>query len=416
MKNLPLYLKILIGMVVGIVLGIAAVNFGFTGVVMDWVKPLGDIFMRLLKFIAIPLVTVSLIKGVANIGTIQTLSSMGLKTVLLFVFTTVTAIVIGLALAHFISPGEMVSAESVSSMQQTYGASISAKADLSQALAHGSPLQPIVDIFPENAFAALANNGVMLQVIFISIIFGISILLVGRERCKPFMDFIESLDAIIMKIVELVMAYSPIGVLALIAGMIVVSAGDVSLLSALGMYGLTVILGLAIMILVVYPLLIKLFTKIPLSDFFKGMMPVQLLAFSTSSSAATLPVTMESAIKRLGVSEKTASFVLPVGVTINMEGTACYQAIAALFIAQVLGIELSWLQMLVIVGTTTLSSIGTPGVPGGSVVILVMVLGSVGIPAEGLALIMGIDRPLDMLRTVVNVTGDTTVAALIDKK
>lgn len=403
-------------MVVGIVLGIAAVNFGFTGVVMDWVKPLGDIFMRLLKFIAIPLVTVSLIKGVANIGTIQTLSSMGLKTVLLFVFTTVTAIVIGLALAHFISPGEMVSAESVSSMQQTYGASISAKADLSQALAHGSPLQPIVDIFPENAFAALANNGVMLQVIFISIIFGISILLVGRERCKPFMDFIESLDAIIMKIVELVMAYSPIGVLALIAGMIVVSAGDVSLLSALGMYGLTVILGLAIMILVVYPLLIKLFTKIPLSDFFKGMMPVQLLAFSTSSSAATLPVTMESAIKRLGVSEKTASFVLPVGVTINMEGTACYQAIAALFIAQVLGIELSWLQMLVIVGTTTLSSIGTPGVPGGSVVILVMVLGSVGIPAEGLALIMGIDRPLDMLRTVVNVTGDTTVAALIDKK
>ena len=403
-------------MVVGIVLGIAAVNFGFTSVVMDWVKPLGDIFMRLLKFIAIPLVTVSLIKGVANIGTIQTLSSMGLKTVLLFVFTTVTAIVIGLALAHFISPGEMVSAESVSSMQQTYGASISAKADLSQALAHGSPLQPIVDIFPENAFAALANNGVMLQVIFISIIFGISILLVGRERCKPFMDFIESLDAIIMKIVELVMAYSPIGVLALIAGMIVVSAGDVSLLSALGMYGLTVILGLAIMILVVYPLLIKLFTKIPLSDFFKGMMPVQLLAFSTSSSAATLPVTMESAIKRLGVSEKTASFVLPVGVTINMEGTACYQAIAALFIAQVLGIELSWLQMLVIVGTTTLSSIGTPGVPGGSVVILVMVLGSVGIPAEGLALIMGIDRPLDMLRTVVNVTGDTTVAALIDKK
>lgn len=411
---MPLYTKILIGMVLGIIFGISFVHLGFEKFIVDWVKPLGEIFMRLLKLIAIPLVFISLLKGVGNLSDIKALSNIGIRTLLIYISTTVLAVLIGLTFVEIFSPGDIVSNESAAQLQGAYTQLTHSKQEIAQSLTTQPILQPFVDIFPDNMIGAMATNNNMLQVIFIAIIVGVAILMVGTENSAPIMKLVDSLNVVILKIVDVIMIFSPIGVFALMSGMVVDSAGDVSLLGALGVYALTVILALLTMAFVVYPLLLKLFTKMPLRKFFSSMFPVQLLAFSTSSSAATLPLTMETVEQKLGISNRTAAFVLPVGVTINMDGTSCYQIIAAIFIAQVLGIELGWVELLILVATTTISSIGTPGVPGGSVVILVMVLGSVGIPAEGLALIMGVDRPLDMLRTVVNVTGDATVASIVD--
>lgn len=413
-KSIPLYTKILIGMALGIVIGLIATNTGCDKIITNWIKPFGDIFMRLLKLIAIPLILISLLKGVGNLNNIRSLSTIGVRTMLIYICTTVIAILLGLGLVELFAPGKMVSPDSAAQLQSIYEQSTIQKQQIAQTISNQSPLQPLVDIFPDNMMGAMSTNSNMLQVIFIAIILGIAILLVGKERSAPVIKLVDSLDAIVLKVVDIIMIYAPVGVFALMSAMVVDSAGDFSLLGALGYYALTVILGLLMMIFIVYPTLLKIFTKSSLRHFFRSMMPVQLLAFSTSSSAATLPLTMETVETKLGVSNRTASFVLPVGVTINMDGTSCYQAIAAVFIAQVLGIDLGWQELLVLVATTTISSIGTPGVPGGSIVILVMVLGSVGIPAEGLALILGMDRPLDMLRTVVNVTGDATVATIVD--
>lgn len=415
-KTLPLYVKILAGMVLGVLLGILALNLGFTGGINDWVKPFGEIFMRLLKFIAIPLVLVSLIKGVANLGDIASLSKLGIRTILLYIGTTIFAITLGLVLVNVIAPGKVVSAESAALMQESYSSTVAERSTQASEMAEVPPLQFLVDIFPENMFQSLGNNGGMLQIIVIAILIGVAILLVGKERTAPFMKLIDSLDAIILKLVDLIMQYAPIGVLALMAGMITDTAGNLDLIGALGLYVVTVAIGLLLLIFVFYPTLVKFFSKIPPKKFLRTMTPVQLLAFTTSSSAATLPLNMETVEQKLGVSQRVASFVLPVGMTINMDGTSLYQAVAAVFIAQVLGIDLGWPEMLTIVATTTLSSIGTPGIPGGSIVILIMVLTSVGIPPEGLALILGLDRPLDMLRTVVNVTGDAAVASIVDSK
>lgn len=414
MKSIPLYTKILIGMALGIVIGLIATNTGCDKIITNWIKPFGDIFMRLLKLIAIPLILISLLKGVGNLNNIRSLSTIGVRTMLIYICTTVIAILLGLGLVELFAPGKMVSPDSAAQLQSIYEQSTIQNQQIAQTISNQSPLQPLVDIFPDNMMGAMSTNSNMLQVIFIAIILGIAILLVGKERSAPVIKLVDSLDAIVLKVVDIIMIYAPIGVFALMSAMVVDSAGDFSLLGALGYYALTVILGLIMMIFIVYPTLLKIFTKVSFRHFFRSMMPVQLLAFSTSSSAATLPLTMETVETKLGVSNRTASFVLPVGVTINMDGTSCYQAIAAVFIAQVLGIDLGWQELLVLVATTTISSIGTPGVPGGSIVILVMVLGSVGIPAEGLALILGMDRPLDMLRTVVNVTGDATVATIVD--
>ena len=262
----------------------------------------------------------------------------------------------------------------------------------------------------------MGDNGRMLQIIVIAVLVGVAVLSVGRERTEPFMKLIDALDAILLRLIDLIMRYAPIGVAALMAGMVADTAGNLELLGALGLYVVTVVLGLLLMIFLFYPLLVHFFSKIPVRKFLRTMSPVQLLAFTTSSSAATLPLNMELVERKLGVSQRVTSFVLPMGMTINMDGTSLYQAVAAVFIAQVLGIDLTGVQLLTIVATTTLSSIGTPGVPGGSIVVLLMVLSSVGIPPEGLALILGLDRPLDMLRTVVNVTGDATVASIVDAR
>ncbi|HIW10552.1 MAG TPA: dicarboxylate/amino acid:cation symporter [Candidatus Rikenella faecigallinarum] len=413
-NRLPLYLKILIGMVLGILLGIVSLQAGFADGITNWVKPFGEIFMRLLKLIAIPLVLISLVKGVGNLSDIATLSRIGLKTIGIYVCTTVLAILVGLMLVGVIGPGRMVSPESAAAMQANYRTTVAEQSSQAEAMAETPPLQFLVDIFPDNMVGALGNNAGMLQVIVVAILIGVATLLVGKEKAAPFLNLINSLDHIVLKLIDIIMQYAPIGVLALMAGMVADTAGNMELLGALGLYVLTVVLGLLLMIFLFYPLLLHFFSKTPVRKFLTTMPPVQLLAFTTSSSAATLPLNMETVEQKLGISQRVTSFVLPMGMTINMDGTSLYQAVAAVFIAQVMGIELTAVQILTIIITTTLSSIGTPGVPGGAIVILIMVLSSVGLPAEGLALILGLDRPLDMLRTVVNVTGDATVASIVD--
>ncbi len=412
--KIPLYLKILLSMGVGLLFGIIAYHLSLSDIVMDWVSPFGEIFMRLLKAIAIPLVLISLIKGMTNLGNISSFSRLGGRTLLIYVSTTVVAISFGLLLVNIVRPGRVVDSQSAALIQEQYGGVASSQSINAQSLEKSAPLDWLVDIIPENLFVSLSNNGGMLQIIFIAIIIGIAMVMVGREKCQSLFSLLDSLELVVMKVIDIIMNFAPIGVFALMATMVVQNAGNMQLLGALGLYIITVVSGLVLLTWGFYPILLKLFTRQSVSHFIRKMIPVQLLAFSTSSSAATLPLTMETVKSDLGVSSKTASFVLPVGVTINMDGTSLYQAIGVVFIAQIMGVELSLSELFTILTLTTISSIGTPGVPGGSAVILVMVLGSVGIPAEGLALILGMDRPLDMLRTVTNVTGDATVAAIVD--
>lgn len=414
--KIPLYIKILIGMFAGLIFGLVSVWMGVdSSVIADWITPFGDVFMRLLKLIAVPLVFLSLISGVGNLGDIRKLSSLGLRTIGTYICTTIVAVLLGLVLVNLINPGSVVDRSTAGAIADANQSVVAHSVGVVERIESVSPLKFLVDVVPDNMMGAMSSNSAMLQIIFIAVLIGVAVLAVGREKSAPFVAVVNSLNSIVLKIIDIVMSAAPFGVFALMATMVAQSAGNMSLLGALGLYAATVVLGLLLMIGAVYPLMIKWFTDMPIGRFFRLAWPVQLLAFTTSSSAATLPLTMKQTIEGLGVSEKTASFVLPVGVTINMDGTSLYQAVAAVFIAQVFGIELSFLQMLTIVATTTISSIGTPGIPGGSVVMLLMVLASVGIPAEGLALILGLDRPLDMLRTVVNVTGDMTVVQIVDK-
>ena len=397
------------------------VGFGFVAIalhgdefVRDWVAPLGVIFMRLLKLIAVPLVLVSLVLGVVSLKDIKSLSRIGLKTILIYVCTTILAVSVGLAMVNLIKPGNLFPKDKQNEFVERYQQTLTEREAQLELVRDDSPLKPIVDIVPENVFQAFSSNSNMLQVIFFAILFGVALICVGQSKTGSVIKFFQQLNLVLLKIIDFIMAFAPLGVFALMAGLIVDYAGDAGIISALGMYALTVVLALAVIIFLVYPLILRLFSKKKLGQFFKAVFPVQMLAFSTSSSAATLPLTMERTQKHLGVSEEVSNFVLPVGVTINMDGTSCYQAVAAVFLAQVMGLDLTFGQMLLILATATISSIGTPGIPGGSIVMLMIVLDSVGIPIEGLALILGIDRPLDMLRTVVNVTGDTTVACVVD--
>ena len=412
---MPNYLKILIGMIFGFLIGLLAVSLGITYLVKDWLSPFGDIFMRLLKMIAVPLVLLSLIKGIGGLKDISKLATIGVRTMVIYIFTTLFAISIGTTLALTIKPGSQVDERTSEKLCSDYTSSIDKELSSIKHMEELSPLQGLVDIFPENAFQTLTNNGAMLQVILIAALIGCAAVIVGEEKNKAFMDFVNSANAIVLKVIDIAMLIAPLGVAALIADLIVGTAGDSSLIKALGMYVLTVVFGLFFIMYVFDLLLIHFFTNLKIKDFIRAIIPVQLLAFTTSSSSATLPTTMRVTTETLKLPTKITSFTLPVGATINMDGTSCYQAIAAVFIAQVMGIDLSLTQILVIIGTTTISSIGTPGIPGGSIVISMMVLSAVGIPPEGLALIMGVDRPLDMLRTSVNVTGDVTVSAILSR-
>lgn len=402
-------------MIAGIATGMLFISFGQGEVVQLWIKPWGNIFIRMLQLIAVPLVLVSLIKGVTGIEDIRRFSQIGLKALLIYITTTVCAILVGLALVLSVKPGNFVDAAVASQIKESYHNVVNEKMSAAESTSEQGPLSFLNDIVPDNLFAASSNNSKMLQVIFFAIFFGIAAISLPKEKTKAVLKVVDSLYDIILKMVDYIIRFAPYGVFALMAALVADNSSNLSIFAALGMYTLTVIAGLLLLIFVFYPLLIHLFTRIQTKHFIRSMYPVQLLAFTTSSSAATLPLNMETTERDLGISKEITSFVLPVGTTINMDGTSCYQAIAVVFIAQVMHIHLGWSELIAIVLLTTISSIGTPAIPGGSYVILTMVLSSVGIPADGLALILGVDRPLDMLRTSVNVTGDATVASIIDK-
>ena len=414
MKKLALHWKILIGMLIGIIFGLVMsfINGGsqFIG---DYVKPFGTIFINLLKLIAIPLILASLIKGVSDLKDISKLSLMGGRTIGIYLLTTLTAVTIGLVLVNIIQPGKSISVETRKDLVEAYATDTQAKQAVAAKRKEEGPLKPLVELIPSNIFAAASSNKNMLQIIFFALFFGIGMILLPKKKSKPVKKFFDSFNDVILKMIDMIMKIAPYGVFALLAAL-VVEAPSLELFQALGMYAITLILGLALMI-VVYIIIVNVFTKRSTSFFMKGIAPAQLLAFSTSSSAATLPVTMECVEDSLKVDEEVASFVLPIGATINMDGTSVYQGVAAVFIAQAFGLDLSLSAQLGIVFTATLASIGTAAVPSAGIVMLVIVLAQAGIPEAGLALIFAIDRPLDMCRTVVNVTGDAAVSMLVGK-
>ena len=410
----PLYAKILIGMLAGVLIGIAALTFQQTGFVNNWVRPWGQVFIRLLQLIAVPLVFVSLVKGVIGLSDIGKFSRIGIRTIILYLLTTAFAVTVGMSLGLVVRPGQFVDRQTVVSMQENYKSVVEQKKAEADTMKNSGPLSFLEEVVPDNFVAATSDNRKMLQVIFFAVLFGIAALCIERAKIAPVEQLFDSLYHILLKVIDFVIMFAPYGVTALMAGLVIDFSGNLSMFGALAVYAITVVGGLLFLISVFYPTLIYLFTKMKPNFFIKTMYPVQLFAFTTSSSAATLPLNLETTENKLGVSNEVTSFVLPVGATINMDGTSCYQAIAVLFIAQVIGIDLTLMQLFTILLMTIISSIGTPSIPGGSYVILTMVLASVGIPPEGLALILGIDRPLDMLRTAVNVTGDATVAAIVD--
>lgn len=414
MKKLALHWKILIGMALGVLVGVGLSFFSFgSEFIKDYIKPFGSLFINLLKLIAVPLILASLIKGISDLKDISKLSQMGGRTIVTYLITTLTAVSIGLLLVNIIQPGKSISVETRQELVDAYASDTQEKQEAAAKQREAGPLQPLVDVVPSNIISAASDNRNMLQVIFFALFFGIGMILLPESTVQPVKSFFDSLNSIILKLIDLIMLSAPFGVFALLAAL-VVEAPSLELFQALALYAITLLLGLVLMI-VVYILIVKIFTKRSPSFFMKGIAPAQLLAFSTSSSAATLPATMECVEDNLGVDEEVASFVLPIGATINMDGTSVYQGVAAVFIAQAFGLDLSFTAQLGIVFTATLASIGTAAVPSAGIVMLLIVLAQAGIPEAGLALIFAIDRPLDMCRTIVNVTGDAAVSMLVGK-
>ena len=419
MKKLALHWKILIGMALGVVFALLMTNFEFgKEFIKDWIKPFGTIFINSLKLIAIPLILAALIKGVSDLKDISKLSRMGGRTIIIYIITTVIAVSIGLVLVNIVKPGNSISDKTRTELVDGYSNNTTKYKEEASKQKESGPLQALIDLVPQNIFSAATSNRNMLQVIFFAVFFGIGLILIPEEKGKTVKSFFDGLNEVILKMVDLIMLAAPYGVFALLASLIAESP-SVDLFKALAWYALTVVIGLALMI-IMYNFLVFIFTKKRPSFFMKAISPAQLLAFSTSSSAATLPVTMERVTEHIGVEEEVASFVLPIGATINMDGTSLCQAIAAVFIMQVIWPEgLTFSNQLIIVATALLASIGSAAVPSAGMVMLVIVLESIGFPEEllpiGLALIFAVDRPLDMMRTTVNVTGDATVSMIIAK-
>ena len=416
---MQLHWKIIIGLVLGTIYGIASAVNGWSDFTSDFISPFGTIFLNLLKLIAVPLVVSSLITGVASLSDTTKLSRIGWKTIALYISTTAVAVSIGLILVNVLQPGSLVPNNFQETLSEEYRNTAATKQDLASSVQNNrGPLQPLVDMVPSNMFSAASNNSNMLQIVFISIIFGIALIGIDRKFSQPVLAFLEGINQMIIKLVEMIMYFAPYGVFALIAKTISSVSGDVSqigsILSALLFYMGVVVLGLFIHMGITYLTILKMFTNMDLKHFFKSMAPVQLLAFSTSSSGATLPVTMKRCEKDLGVSEEISSFVLPLGATINMDGTALYQGVAAVFIAQAIGMDLTFANQFTIVATAVLASIGTAAVPGAGIIMLVIILEAINVPSQGIALILGVDRILDMIRTATNVTGDATIACAMD--
>ncbi len=406
MKKIALHWRILIGMFLGVFFGIITIQLNFQHFITDWIKPFGTIFINLLKVIAIPLVITSLIKGITDLKDLSKLSTLGSKTVGLYLASTTVAVTLGLLLVNFLQPGKLIDKTTRQAFLKNYVPSIDTPE-------RQGPLQAFVDIVPENIFNAMSSNQNMLQVLFFAIFIGIGLVLIAPEKSKPVVVFFDGLNEVILKLVDLIMAVAPYGVFALLSALIIESPSAAIFMALIG-YGGTVLLGLGLLTFGVYPLVLWLWKKQNYRHFLKSIAPAQLLAFSTSSSAATLPVTMECVENNLGVGQEVSSFVLPLGMTINMDGTSLYQAVAAVFIAQAFDMDLTLGTQLGIVLTATLASVGSAAVPGAGIIMLTIILGQAQIPEVGLSLILAIDRPLDMCRTITNVTSDATIALLVD--
>lgn len=413
-----LHWQIIIGLILGLIWGLIASVIGLADFTSSYIRPIGTIFIDLLKLIAVPLVLASLVVGVSSLNDMTRLSKMGGKTVAIYMITTMLAITIGLSVVNIMKPGATLPEETRMNLIESYSENVEGRDVAADELRERNILEFFVDIVPENLFEAASDNTNMLQIVFVAILLGIGLVNIPAQKGQPLINFFESLNEVIIKVVDLIMKTAPYGVFALMAAVIVDLTGDdmgqaLLLLRALGWYCIAVLIGLILHVMIVYSSLFKLFSKMRLRDFFKAIQPAILLGFSTSSSLATLPVTMERVEKNLGVGEEVSSFVLPVGATINMDGTSLYQAIAAVFIAQALGMDLTIAQQITIVLTATAASIGAAGVPGAGIIMLVIVLQSVQVPIEGIALILGVDRILDMARTAVNVTGDAAVSVAV---
>ena len=413
-----LHWQIILGLLLGVAFGVVAAANGWSGFVSDWVAPFGTLFLNALKLIAVPLVLASLITGVASLSDLRKLSRIGGKTIAIYLATTALAVVIGLVAVNVIQPGKTLPPDLRDELMATYAEDVSGRAAAAEEAVERGPLQFLVDLVPDNVLASASSNGNMLQVVVIAILLGIGLVQVPKEKGAPVLAFFDGLNEVVIRLVDLIMLMAPLGVFALIASTITSVAGDdvgriAALLGSLGWYCAAVLVGLLVHTFLVYPTLLKLFSPMRIKTFFTGIGPAQLVAFSTSSSGATLPVTMERCEEALGVSEEVSSFVLPLGATVNMDGTALYQAVAAVFIAQALGMGLGLGAQLTIVLTAVLASIGTAAVPGAGIIMLVIILEAIHVPSAGIALILGVDRILDMCRTVTNITGDCMTATIV---
>jgi proton glutamate symport protein len=412
MKKLALHWRILLGMAFGVIFALVLTQFVWgKDLIVNWIKPFGTIFINALKLIAIPLILASLITGIANLNNLTQLSKMGLRTISIYIATTLIAVSLGLGIVNIVKPGTAVTEETRAQLISSYEKQAGDRITAAEKTKQSGPLKPLEDLVPENIVAAASANGNMLQVIVFAIFFGLGLILIPAEKAAPVKGFFSGLNEVVLKMIDLIMLAAPFGVFALLAA-IIAEAPGADLFVALLWYAISVLLGLATLYFF-YITLVYVFTRRTPRFFINGIAPAQLLAFSTSSSAATLPVTMERVEEHLGVDGEVASFVLPIGATVNMDGTSLYQAVAAVFIAQAFGMDLSFGVQLGIIATATLASIGSAAVPGAGMVMLVIVLAQAGIPEVGLALIFAIDRPLDMCRTTINVTGDAAVSMIV---
>lgn len=392
-KKMSLAGQIFIGLGLGIVAGLIFMVAGKAVWAVEYIKPFGVIFLNLIKFIVVPIVLSSIIMGVISMKDIRKVGSIGIKTVLYYMMTTACAVVIGLVFSNLFRGTYQV----LETSGLTYEASEATKV-----------MDTLVNIFPSNFIVPMAD-GTMLQVIVIALFFGFGIILAG-EKGQPLAKVIESLNDVSMVIMELILKLSPIGVFCLITP--VIAENGTQILGSLAMVLLTAYIGYIVHAVIVYSSTVKLFAGLSPLEFFKGMAPAIMFAFSSASSVGTIPINLECS-EKLGADKEVASFVLPLGATINMDGTAIYQGVCAVFIASCYGITLTLPQMVTIVLTATLASIGTAGVPGAGMVMLAMVLQSVGLPVEGIALVAGIDRIFDMGRTTVNITGDASCSIIV---
>lgn len=380
----------------------------FGSAAIDWTEWIGLLFLALIKMVVVPLVFFSLVVGVASLGDFRALGRLGSRTIAYFMMTTVAALVVGVSLANLMQPGTMLKEEDRASLLSSYQGS--ADATVSRAAEAPTAVQQLVGIVPTNPFESL-STGNMLQIIFFALMIGIALTMMEGHRSQLVVDLFSRLNDAMVMLVHIAMALAPYGVAALLFK--VVGSTGLSVLAALGVYCLVVLAGLSIHLFVVYGTVVRFGAKLPFWQFLGAIKEALLMAFSTSSSSATLPVTMEACEDNINISGRISSFVLPLGATVNMDGTALYQGVAALFIAQIYGMDLSFIDQSTIVFSATLASVGAAGVPGAGMITLAMVLTAVGVPAEGLALILGVDRLLDMFRTSLNVVGDSTATALM---